>query len=108
MMLEEYGVSLKYIKGEDNHVVNALSRLPMTKDYKVFVVQAKDNIFPLDYKLISKEQKTSKELKFLRKKKPDTIRDTKFGKLTLAELSSGRKEDWVVYVPTELRVNMMD
>eukprot|EP00957_Ditylum_brightwellii_P099444 7575295-Ditylum_brightwellii.AAC.1 len=108
MMLEEYDVTLKYIKGENKHVADTLSRLPMTEDYKVFVVKAKDDVFPLDYKLISKGQKTCKELEFLRKKKPDTIRDTKFGKLTLAELSSGQKEDWAVYVPTELRVNMMD
>eukprot|EP00957_Ditylum_brightwellii_P027526 2080840-Ditylum_brightwellii.AAC.1 len=74
MMLEEYGVNLKCIKGKDNHATDASSRLPMTKDYK--------------------GQKTCKELKFLRKKKPDTIRDTKFGKLTLAELSSNCKEDW--------------
>eukprot|EP00957_Ditylum_brightwellii_P172540 13135701-Ditylum_brightwellii.AAC.1 len=94
MMLEEYGVTLKYIKGKDNHVADALSRLPMTEDYEVFVVEAKEDFFPLDYKLISKGQKTCKELKFLRKKKPGTIRDTKFRKLTLAELSSGRKEDW--------------
>eukprot|EP00957_Ditylum_brightwellii_P049018 3719118-Ditylum_brightwellii.AAC.1 len=58
MMLEEYGVNLKYIKGKDNHVVDALSRLPMTKDYKVLVVEAKDDVFPSDYKLISKGQKT--------------------------------------------------
>eukprot|EP00957_Ditylum_brightwellii_P199597 15215763-Ditylum_brightwellii.AAC.1 len=79
----------------------------MTEDCEVFVVKAKDDIFPLDYKLISKGQKTCKELKFLGKKKPDTIRDTKFGKLMLAELSSGCKEDWAVYVPTELKVNMV-
>eukprot|EP00957_Ditylum_brightwellii_P009735 733818-Ditylum_brightwellii.AAC.1 len=70
IMLEEYGVVLKYIKGEDNHVVDALSQLPRNdKQVEVFVIEAKDDTFPLDYGLISKEQKTDKELKFLRKKK---------------------------------------
>mmetsp|Transcript_27157 Transcript_27157/g.39951 ORF Transcript_27157/g.39951 Transcript_27157/m.39951 type:complete len:231 (-) Transcript_27157:742-1434(-) len=109
MMLEEYGVVFKYIKGEDNHVADALSRLPQNDNQvEVFVIKAKDETFLLDYGLILKEQKTDKELEFLRKKKGKTLRKTTIGKLTLTELSSGQKDDWAVYVPTNLCSNMLD
>jgi hypothetical protein len=48
-LLEEYGVDLQYIEGENNIVADALSRLP-TEELFVF---DKENEFPLQLAIIA-------------------------------------------------------
>jgi hypothetical protein len=80
LLLEEYSPELKYIKGENNIVADALSRLELNnnKPYEqMFIEQilelyANDddkfpNTYPLSYAEISHEQQKDKDLKKLAK-----------------------------------------
>jgi len=75
LILEEYGPQLEYVKGEKNIVADALSRLDInpepgdTSDLEYlaehFGLDQKDlpdDFFPLQYKLIQKEQQNDKTL----------------------------------------------
>ncbi len=67
LILEEYNPTLKYVKGVNNVVADALSRLPAdtTITQTMFPLEEDDlpeEAFPLTYKNISKCQKQDKEL----------------------------------------------
>ena len=74
LILEEYGPELIYIKGTNNIVANALTRLPiatldskmdlnyLADHYGLHDSDLPDDIYPLQYKLIQKCQKTDKSL----------------------------------------------
>ena len=72
--MEEFGPELPYVKGEDNVVADALSRLEMTpnkispqpkKMAEIFGIEKDDmpdHAYPLSYKTIQKHQQADKEL----------------------------------------------
>ena len=74
LILEEYGPELRYIKGENNVVADALSRLeimdqPISKDsasmaehYGLEEDDLPKDAFPLRYKTLMIHQQTDKEL----------------------------------------------
>ena len=84
LILEEYGPELIYIKGTNNIVADALTRLPISTStsnmdlnyladhYGLHDSDLPDDIYPLQYKLIQKCQKTDKLLiKNLKRKAPN-------------------------------------
>jgi hypothetical protein len=69
LLIEEYGVELEYIKGEQNIIADTLSRVP-TKEIFIFQQSADDN-FPLNLEKMAALQAEDNELKTaLMKTKP--------------------------------------
>ena len=71
LILEEFGPELKYIKGENNVVANALSRLEMSDNQEIlniseiYVYEDKDlpdSAYPIRYHNIAKAQETDAKL----------------------------------------------
>ena len=71
LILEEFGPELKYIKGENNFISNALSRLEMIDDQEIFNISElygyddedmPDSAYPIFYHNIAKAQKTDAKL----------------------------------------------
>jgi transposase InsO family protein len=76
LLLEEFGPKLLYIKGEQNIVADALSRLELTEEdfsQEAFAFDDDDfpSDYPLSYKQIMYEQKKVDELQQKLKDKPD-------------------------------------
>ena len=72
LILEEFGPELKYTKGENNVVANALSRLEMSDNQEILNISElygyndedlPDSAYPIRYHDISKSQKTDAKLK---------------------------------------------
>ena len=72
LILEEFGPELKYIKGENNVVADALSRLEMSDNQDIINISdiygyndanLPDSAYPICYHDISKAQKTDSKLK---------------------------------------------
>ena len=72
LILEEFGPELKYIKGENNVVANALSRLEMSDNQEILNISElygydeedlPDSAYPIRYHDIPKSQKTDAKLK---------------------------------------------
>ena len=72
LILEEFGPELKYIKGEDNVVADALSRLEKSPNQEIFNISElygyddedlTDSAYPIRYHNISKAQETDAKLK---------------------------------------------
>ena len=74
LILEEFGPELRYVKGEDNVVADALSRLEMTPNEishkpeemaEIFGLEKDDmpdHAYPLSYKTIQRHQQADEEL----------------------------------------------
>jgi hypothetical protein len=65
LIIEEFGPTLTYIKGANNVVADALSRMKMReKDFgpEVFAGEKVKQKFPLSYKLLAKMQAKDKKL----------------------------------------------
>ena len=71
LILEEFGHELKYIKGENNVVANALSRLEMSDNQEILNISElygydekdlPDSNYPIRYHDISKAQETDAKL----------------------------------------------
>ncbi len=98
LILEEYGPDLKYIKGENNIVADALSRLNLNKSaepatpqpdrtqmaeaFAVDELEIPDEDYPLSHALIAQEQAKDNGLLKLFDDKPDVYRreDIKIGR----------------------------
>ena len=72
LILEEFGLELKYVKGENNLVANALYRLEMSDNKEIlnsselYGYDDKDlpeNAYPIRYHDIAKAQETDAKLK---------------------------------------------
>ena len=72
LLLEEFGPELKYIKGENNAVADALSRLEMSDNQEILYISEiygydgkdlPDSAYPIRYHNISKAQETDAKLK---------------------------------------------
>ena len=72
LILEYFGLELKYIKGENNIVDNALSRLDMSENQEILNISdcydyndydLPDSAYPICYHDITKAQKTDAKLK---------------------------------------------
>jgi hypothetical protein len=87
-MLEEYGPELRYIKGEQNVVADALSRLDMLashpeSDEEIAELLAADTstwakAFPLAYRDIETSQSTDAEIQKLILDKPEVYKESEF------------------------------
>ena len=71
LILEEFGPELKYIKGENNVVTNALSRLEISPNQEILNISElygygdedlPDSAYPIRYHDIAKAQKTDSKL----------------------------------------------
>ena len=71
LILEEFGPELKYIKGENNVVADALSRLQMSPNQEILNISEPygyydedmpDSAYPIRYHGISKAQETDAKL----------------------------------------------
>ena len=71
LILEEFGLELKYIKGENNVVADALSRLEMSDNQEILNIydlygyndeDLPDSAYPILYHDIAKAQKTDAKL----------------------------------------------
>ena len=71
LILEEFGPELKYIKGENNAVANALSFLEMSDNQEILTISElygyneadlPDSAYPIRYHNISKVQKADAKL----------------------------------------------
>ena len=83
LLIEEFGPKLTYIKGENNIVADALSRMAMTEaDFSPEAFAADDHDFPeaypLSFKEIAFEQSQDKEVQELLKEHPDKYKTLEF------------------------------
>jgi hypothetical protein len=83
LLIEEFGPKLTYIKGENNIVADALSRMAMTEaDFSPEAFAADEHDFPeaypLSFKDIAFEQSQDEEVQELLKKHPDKYKKVKF------------------------------
>ena len=71
LILEEFGPELKYIKGENNVVADALSRLEMSDNKEILNISElycyddkdlPDSTYPIHYHDIAKSQETDSKL----------------------------------------------
>jgi hypothetical protein len=111
LMLEEYGPELRYIKGEQNVVADALSRLDMLathpeSDEEIAELFAADTstwakAFPLAYRDIETSQSTDAEIQKLILDKPEVYKESEFpcGDYTYKLIT---KEDKIV-LPKQLQ-----
>ena len=132
LFLEDYGVKLQYIKGEHNHLADALSRLPIKESNNalndlpqlsdpndIFFSMAIDDSdlldcfvnlpassgvpFVLDYKIIREAQVGDARLQTLRQTKPDSIVNQQLAHdLQLACYIPAPNEPWKIFLPTAL------
>ena len=80
LILEEFGPDIKHIKGEDNVIADAISRLPMSELNMVmehFAQEVEEAEFPLDLHLV--RQRTNDELNEANSKLKKLINDKKSG-----------------------------
>jgi RNase H-like domain found in reverse transcriptase len=83
LLIEEFGPKLTYIKGENNIVADALSRMAMTEaDFspEAFTTDEHDfpEAYPLLFKEIAFEQSKDKEVQELLEKQPDKYKKVEF------------------------------
>lgn len=73
LILEEFGPDIKHIKGEDNIVADAISRLPMSEmnvaEYGYFATEDDEEEFPLNLHLVREctNQELNENLSALKK-----------------------------------------
>jgi Integrase zinc binding domain len=82
-MIEEFGPKLMYIKGENNIVADALSRMAMTEtDFlpEAFAADEHDfpEAYPLSFREIAFEQSKDKKVQELLEKQPDKYKKIEF------------------------------
>jgi hypothetical protein len=131
LFLEDFGVQLHYIKGEDNPLADALSRLDFDEEINptvgaarpaqdsqssmalddvdlldcfVNLPPAEETPFVLDYRTILEAQLRDARLKLLREKHPDRFVDKTLGHdLDLCcYIDKDKNKPWRVYLPDEL------
>jgi hypothetical protein len=83
LLIKEFGPKLTYIKGENNIVADALSRMAMTEaDFSTEAFAADEHDFPdaypLSFKEIAFEQSQDKEVQELLEKHPDKYKKLEF------------------------------
>ena len=107
LILEEFGPDIRHIKGEDNVVADAISRLPMSEHKEIedeFFANEDDEEaeFPLDLHLV--RDRTQKELNAVGSKLKKLVNDKKSGYNinTIDNVELVTYED-KIYVPQSLR-----
>ena len=117
LVLEEYGRDIKYIEGKKNLVADALSRLETndyaSKQYEANLMKHKyqDNVrVPVDMNIIAEEQGNDKELKTKKEKCPNRFKEVvlKNGKALNLYKADETKENWSIYVPTKLAMELLE
>ena len=121
LILEEYGVKLEYVEGENNDMADSLSRMDrkeipenemneeiyrMKRTYKA----SNDVICPVDFRTIYKEQR-KEESKLCQQKNKYVKKEHCDMMLWLAKPSDHAKieeKDYRIYVPESLRKQMVD
>ena len=112
LVIEEFGAELRYIKGENNVVADALSRIPISKtpndkeelylNRRVF----KDTVnFPLDLRMIRDAQKDDDQLeRMLRNKNSgEKFRKVSVQNIRLWTIKNSHSEGQRVFVPAKAR-----
>ena len=130
LFLEEYGVQLEYIKGKDNALADALSRLDFDESKKgsdpidpeeaqAFFAMALDDDklfncfvnlpspdavpFVLDYRTIREAQNGDARLKLLREKHPESFADQMLAHdLFVTCYLPKNNKPWKIYLPDEI------
>jgi len=113
LLIEEFGIKIKYIKGETNTVADALSRLDYTPtksdnsatvEYVFAMTHSDTDLFPLDMRQIAAKQDDDDELKKRmsdkRSKRTYTKRPVNDTEVIL--------ENGKVFIPQSLRERMLD
>ena len=81
LILEEFGPDIKHIKGEDNIVADAISRLPMSEvkivEDEFFNLEDEEEQFPLDLRLVRRH--TERELNEVNSPLKTLINDNQSG-----------------------------
>lgn len=64
LVIEEFALKIQYIKGQENVVVDMLSRLETSENQVEIleVVEEIENVFPLNMQLVETEQQKDEEL----------------------------------------------
>ena len=106
LILEEFGPDIRHIKGEDNVVADAISRLPMTEikrlEDKFLAFENEEPDFPLDLQLV--RDRTQKELDEVNSKLKDLIKDKKSGyNISAVDEVELVTYEGKIYVPKSLR-----
>ena len=106
LILEEFGPDIQHIKGEDNVVADAISRLPMSEMSKIedefFIQEDQEAEFPLDLRLV--QERTEIELNEVNSPLKKLINDKKSGYNinTIDNIELVTYQD-KIYVPKSLR-----
>ena len=106
LILEEFGPDIQHIKGEDNVVADAISRLPMSEMSKIedefFIQEDQEAEFPLDLHLV--QERTEIELNEVNSPLKKLINDKKSGYNinTIDNIELVTYQD-KIYVPKSLR-----
>ena len=113
LLIEEFGITIKYIKGEKNTVADALSRLDYTPtkgdisdtvEYVFAMTQSDADLFPLDMRHIAAEQDEDNELK---KRMTNKRSKRKYTKRPVND-ADVILENGKVFIPQSLRERMLD
>jgi hypothetical protein len=104
-IIDEFGPKLTYIKGVNNLVADALSRMKLTeKDFgpEVFAGETVKQKFPLSYKLLAKMQEKDKKLQKQLQSKDQTTYVYKMFRHSDKEYQLVTRDDRVV-IPKSLK-----
>jgi hypothetical protein len=105
LIIEEFGPKLTYIKGVNNVVADALSRMKMTeKDFgpEVFAGEKVRQTFPLSYKLLAEMQAKDKKLQKPLQSKDQTTYVYKMFKNSDKEYKLVTQDDRII-IPKSLK-----
>ena len=120
LLLEEYGVDLKFIQGKKNEAADMLSRNEFnhepcaevdttSSEAAMHELYANEFEVPIDYQTIFTYQRDDVELRSNRTKAATShkYKQKDFGSFTLWNKKSDTDNKWRIWIPAELRDNLL-
>ncbi|KAE8894605.1 hypothetical protein PF002_g28226 [Phytophthora fragariae] len=105
LIIEEFGPTIRYIKGSDNTAADALSRLPLSDDQVLDEEQCNvlhEQLYPMTYEQLARAQREDDVLQAAAAQKPQLFQSKTFGQHSILPSKTGQ-----VVIPASLRTAVL-